>query len=92
MHKWHSHARRHLLVDIGLYTILMILFVSDLSIIGLTMGRSLISDPAITSDTASSVLDTSPYGLASTVQELLIAWICIRNLWCDACEIVFVGP
>ena len=87
MHKWQSHARRHLIFDIALYALLMALFISDLSIIGLTMGRSFLSAEALASfggdvPTAQSVLDASPYGLASTVQELCIAWICLRNLWC----------
>jgi hypothetical protein len=89
MHKWQSHARRHLLFDIGLYALLMALFISDLSIIGLTMGRSFLSPDALARfggevPTARSVLDRSPYGLASTVQELCIACICVRNLWCGS--------
>lgn len=86
MHKWHSHARRHLLFDIGLYALLMALFISDLSIIGLTMGRSFLPPETLQRlgdvPTARNVLDSSPYGLASTVQELCIGWICLRNLWC----------
>jgi hypothetical protein len=90
MHKWYSHARWHLVTDISLYAALMILFISDLSIVGLTMGRSFISVDIVHSSTlglnaatAHSLMDNSSYGLASTVQELCMACICLRNLWCD---------
>lgn len=96
MHKWLAHARRHLLKDIFLFGVLMALFISDLSMIGTTMGRSLLSSSQATGGgqpsvaTADGLLDTSAYGIACTAQELLMLMICLRNLWyaaplsCDA--------
>jgi hypothetical protein len=90
MHKWLSHARHHLLVDAGLYVLLTVLFVANLSVIGLTMGRSIIvrlpdtSGPQGATDitvTARSVADVSTYGLLSSTLEVVIAMICFRNLW-----------
>ena len=71
-------------MDIALYILLMVLFISDLSIVGLVMGRSLISRKSWKADavTANHAFDTSPYGIAVTVQEVLMAVICLRNLWC----------
>eukprot|EP00892_Ulva_mutabilis_P007601 jgi/Ulvmu1/5212/UM022_0005.1 len=85
MHKWYAHARQHLLKDIFLFAVLMALFIVDLSMIGNTMGRSLLSDtPGVSQQsvaTADSLLDTSAYGIACTAQELLMLIICFRNLW-----------
>jgi hypothetical protein len=85
MHKWHSHARRHLTVDITLYTIQMGFFIADLSIVGLTLGRSFLvlsrRRVAVGAATATSALDASATGLACTVLELCTGCICVRNLW-----------
>lgn len=87
MHKWHAHARQHLQKDICLFGVLMALFISDLSMIGTTMGRSLLSSTQGAGaqqsvPTADGLLDTSVYGVACTVQELIMLMICLRNLWC----------
>lgn len=90
MHKWLAHARQHLLIDIFLFGVLMALFISDLSMIGTTMGRSLLSTSQAAGDgqssvaTADGLLDTSAYGIACTAQELVMLVICFRNLWYDA--------
>ena len=89
MHKWHSHARRHLLVDLSLFMLLMLLFIVDLSIVGLSMGRSFIATSpediaAMAVPTTKGLLDQSRFGIASTTLELVMTLICLRTLRCDA--------
>lgn len=91
MHKWCSHARRTLLREVALYTLLMMLFVLDLSIIGTATngGRKgflsfVVRDhpddgPLVT---ANGWSDTSANGLASTVCEAAIAGIALRGIAC----------
>jgi hypothetical protein len=90
MQKWLSHARYHLLIDASLYVLLMVLFIANLSVVGLTMGRTIMvtlpetsesQEPAQAPVTARSVGDGSMYGVLSSTLDVVIAAICFRNLW-----------
>ena len=92
MHKWGSHARRTLICAVLLYTLLMFLFILDLSVIARAAygGRqgflSYVTDqldgskPNSTSITAEGWNDTSANGLASTICEILMAIIALRGI------------
>jgi hypothetical protein len=87
--KWRQNVRNWLLLDIAVYVLQMVLFVCDLSIVGLTMGRTLISNNRLTRNsagiahaTAHGLLDMSPYGLTCSIFECVILIICAKNLGC----------
>lgn len=73
-----------------MYMLQMALYISDLSVVGLTLGRTFITSDKLKRSansnraTAHGLLDTSPYGMACTVQELVIIAICVKNLSCAA--------
>lgn len=85
IHKWHSHARRHLLFDMGLYLMLMVLFIADLCLVGLSMGRSPLEENwvSVESPAGHRFTDARATGLASALLEVVMLLICIRDLWYD---------
>ena len=80
MHKWHSHARRRLLLDMGLYLLLMVLFIADLCLVGLALGRSPLEE-TLASDENGSNPSISTHGFAMARIEVMMLILCIRDMW-----------
>jgi hypothetical protein len=81
IHKWHSHARRRLLFDMGLYLMLMLFFIVDLCLVGLTMGRSPLDATWVSDESANRFANDGARSLASALMEVAMALICVRDLW-----------
>jgi hypothetical protein len=85
IHKWKTHARKHLLLDIGLYSMVMVFFIADLCLVGLTMGRSPLDDSWMDEHGSGNRFqadsDSRATLLASVMLEFAMLIICFRDLW-----------
>lgn len=91
-HKWHSHARRYLITEIGLYPLATLLLLVDLSLIGRSIANhsqlghsgALIIDfsgAATSNMTANGLRDLSPTSLVSSLCEVSMLGLVARGIW-----------
>lgn len=81
IHKWHSHARRRLLWDIGLYLLLMVLFIADLCLVGLSMGRSPLDEAWVSGEHRAGTRYPNNWVASIARMEVVMLLMCIRDLW-----------